>query len=126
MSKEIQKPLEEGEELKLNRKLFILVSILTIIVFGVSIGSFVVILQLKKSIDILKRYLFVFIYFDKLFFCGFLVQSVSVSSTTGLTTSTATTSIHKNLYSNTSTCSSKLAFIQHTKVITKNLKISLN
>ena len=71
MSKEIQKPLQEVEELKLNRKLFILVSILTIIVFGVSFANFVVILQLKKSIDNLKRYLFVFLYFDKLFFSVF-------------------------------------------------------
>ena len=91
------RPPQERGELKLNRKLFIFVSILTIVVIGVSCLIFVVILQSKYNynftIDNLKRYLFA-------------------------------TSFHNNLQSNT--CSSKLAFIQHTKVITKNLKISLN
>ena len=42
------------EEFKFNRKLFLTMSILAIIVFGVSMGYFVVILQLKNVIDNLK------------------------------------------------------------------------
>ena len=48
------------EELKFNRKLFIFMSILTIILFGLCIGNFVVILQLKNEIDNLKGLLFLF------------------------------------------------------------------
>ena len=50
------------EEFKFNRKLFILMSILTIILLGVCIGNFVVILQLKNLIENLKSLFYLFLF----------------------------------------------------------------
>ena len=52
------------EELKFNRKLLILMSIMIIVLFGICIGNFVVILQLKNVIDNLIKFGFLFLYFE--------------------------------------------------------------